>query len=347
MIRDGSTFRMELLKKKSLWLGALLLLVLGGATVYVIYKELEGQDILGTLKNANIWWVLAAILAMAIYAVCDGINISRCLKLAGYKISFAQMMKYSFAGFFFSSITPSSTGGQPGQLYYMAKDKLKVSHSAFTLLCALLSFQCAAVFLGVVGVICSHGEVFKLQGRFAYVFPIGFALNLAIIAFLICVLFTRRLAGFFIGIGLWFIKLRGIKPGERFKFLRSFASYRKASALLKKNKSVFVKMLITSLVQLMLFHSVTFFCAHAIGCSDLDWFTVLRTQASLFISVSSLPLPGAAGVTEYGYALFYADLIPTALLGSVMLLSRFCSFTLPLVWSGLGLAGLSIKRKKK
>ncbi len=347
MIRDGSTFRMELLKKKSLWLGALLLLILGGATVYVIYKELEGQDILGTLKNANIWWVLAAVLAMAIYAVCDGINISRCLKLAGYKISFAQMMKYSFAGFFFSSITPSSTGGQPGQLYYMAKDKLKVSHSAFTLLCALLSFQCAAVFLGVVGVICSHGEVFKLQGRFAYVFPIGFALNLAIIAFLICVLFTRRLAGFFIGIGLWFIKLRGIKPGERFKFLRSFASYRKASALLKKNKSVFVKMLITSLIQLMLFHSVTFFCAHAIGCSDLDWFTVLRTQASLFISVSSLPLPGAAGVTEYGYALFYADLIPTALLGSVMLLSRFCSFTLPLVWSGLGLAGLSIKRKKK
>ena len=347
MIRDGSTFRMELLKKKSLWLGALFLLILGGATVYVIYKELEGQDIIGTLKNANIWWVLAAILAMAIYAVCDGINISRCLKLDGYKITFAQMMKYSFAGFFFSSITPSSTGGQPGQLYFMAKDKLKVSHSAFTLLCALLSFQCAAVFLGVIGVICSHGEVFKLQGRFAYVFPIGFALNLAIIAFLICVLFTRRLAGFFIGIGLWFIKVRGIKPGERFKFLRSFACYRKAAALLKKNKIVFVKMLITSLIQIILFHSVTFFCAHAVGCSGLDWFTVLRTQSSLFISVSSLPLPGAAGVTEYGYALFYSSLIPTGLMGSVMLLSRFCSFMLPLVGSGLGLVLLSIKPKKK
>ena len=347
MIRDGSTFRMELLKKKSLWLGALFLLILGGATVYVIYKELEGQDIIGTLKNANIWWVLAAVLAMAIYAVCDGINISRCLKLDGYKITFAQMMKYSFAGFFFSSITPSSTGGQPGQLYFMAKDKLKVSHSAFTLLCALLSFQCVAVFLGIIGVLCSHGEVFKLQGRFAYVFPIGFALNLAIIAFLICVLFTRRLAGFFIGIGLWFIKVRGIKPGERFKFLRSFACYRKAAALLKKNKIVFVKMLITSLIQIILFHSVTFFCAHAVGCTELDWFTVLRTQSSLFISVSSLPLPGAAGVTEYGYALFYSGLIPTGLMGSVMLLSRFCSFMLPLVGSGLGLVLLSIKPKKK
>jgi uncharacterized membrane protein YbhN (UPF0104 family) len=60
-----------------------------------------------------------------------------------------------------------------------------------------------------------------------------------------------------------------------------------------------------------------------------------------------LPLPGAAGVTEYGYALFYADLIPTALLGSVMLLSRFVSFTLPLIASGLGLIGLSIKPSKK
>ena len=338
---------MELLKKKSLWLGALLLLILGGATVFVIYRELEGQDIIGTLKNANIWWVLAAVASMALYAVCDGINISRCLKLAGYKITFAQMMKYSFAGFFFSSITPSSTGGQPGQLYYMAKDKLKVSHSAFTLLCALLSFQCIAVFLGIIGVVGSHGEVFKLQGRFAYVFPIGFALNLAIIAFLFCVLFTRKIAGFFIGIGLWFIKVRGAKPGERFKFLRSFASYRKAASLLKKNKIVFVRMLLTSLVQIILFHSVTFFCAHAVGCSNLDWFTVIRTQASLFISVSSLPLPGAAGVTEYGYALFYSGLIPQAMLGSVMLLSRFCSFVLPLIGSGLGLAVLSIKTKKK
>ncbi|MCR4702673.1 MAG: flippase-like domain-containing protein [Saccharofermentans sp.] len=333
---------MNLLKKKSLWLGAIFLVLLGGATLYVIHRELQGQDIIGTLKHADIRWVLAAVFAMALYSIADGINISRCLRLAGYKITFAQMMKYSFAGFFFSSITPSSTGGQPGQLYFMSKDKLKVSHSAFTLLCALLSFQCIAVLLGILGVIFSRGEVFKLQGKFAYVFPIGFALNVAIIICLICVLFTRKIAGMFAGIGLKLMKLRGIKPGDRFGFLRSFAAYRKAAALLKMNKTVFLKMLLTSLVQIVLFHSVTFFCARAIGCVDLDWFTVLRTQSSLFISVSSLPLPGAAGVTEYGYALFYADLIPVEVMGSAMLLSRFCSFVLPLVISGLGLFLLQI-----
>lgn len=337
---------MNLLKKKSLWAGALLLLLLGGATVYVIYKELNGQDIWGTLKNADIGWIIPAVCAMVLYAVADGINISRCLRLAGYKISFAQMMKYSFAGFFFSSITPSSTGGQPGQLYFMAKDRLKVSHSAFTLLCALLSFQCAAVFLGIIGVVFSHGDIFRLPGRFSYVFPIGFAMNIAIIIGLVCVLFTRRIAGLFAAIGLWALKIRGLKPGDRFKFLRSFAAYRRAAALLRMNKTVFLKMLLTSFVQLILFHSVTFFCAHAVGCADLDWFTVLRTQSSLFISVSSLPLPGAAGVTEYGYALFYSGLIPEDLLGSIMLLSRFCAFVLPLIMSGLGLALLSVRSSK-
>ena len=338
---------MNLLKKKTIWFGIAFLLILGGATVFVIFRELKGQDIWGALKSARIPWVVAALFSMALYAIADGINISRCLRLSGCRITFAQMMKYSFAGFFFSSVTPSSTGGQPAQLYFMAKDKHKISHSSFTLLCALLSFQCAAVFLGVLGVIFSRGEVFKLQGKFAYVFPVGCALNLAIIAFLIGVLFSKNISRLMAHIGLVFVKMRGSKPGDRGALLRSFASYRKAAILMKNNKTVFIKMLLTSLLQIMLFHSVTFFCAHALSSSAPDWFTVLRTQASLFISVSSLPLPGATGVTEYGYALFYSDLIPAELMGSVMLLSRFCSFVIPLVSSGLGLILLSAFSGKK
>ena len=68
---------MGLLKKKSLWLSALFLLILGGATVYVVYKELKGQDILGTLRNADIRWVLAAVLSMAVYALPIGPAVTR------------------------------------------------------------------------------------------------------------------------------------------------------------------------------------------------------------------------------------------------------------------------------
>ena len=68
---------MDLLKKRSVWLGILFLLLLGGATLYVVHKELKGQDIIGTLKNADVRWILAAVCAMAVYAVSDGVNILR------------------------------------------------------------------------------------------------------------------------------------------------------------------------------------------------------------------------------------------------------------------------------
>lgn len=334
-------------KKKSLWLSIAVLILLCGATVYVLHRELNGQDIWGTLLHADIRWFIAAVAAMLLYFILDGYNIARCLKLSGHKVTFAQMLKYAFAGFFFSSITPSSTGGQPGQLYFMAKDGIKVHSGAFSLLCTLLSFQIISVSWGLIGGIFAPHGIWELKGDYAYVFPIGFFLNLAIILMLICVLFSRKMAAFFARI---YMKLPGkkpVKPGDRYSMLRSFAGYRRAARLMKKNRSVFIKMLLNSFVEITIYFSVPFLCAKALGATNMTWFSGICTQGALFLSVSSLPLPGAAGVTEYGYALFFDGLIPMNLLGSALLLSRFCNFVLPLAESGIGLLVLQLKPKSR
>ncbi len=43
-------------------------------------------------------------------------------------------IRYSFIGFFYSGITPSATGGQPMQLYYMKKAGIKISDSTVVLM---------------------------------------------------------------------------------------------------------------------------------------------------------------------------------------------------------------------
>lgn len=338
---------MTIWKRKSLWLSVLALLILGGATAYVVWNELSSQDIVGTLKKANVWWVLAAACCTIIYFIAEAMNIRRCLRLVGYQTSFAQVLKYAFAGFFFSSITPSSTGGQPGQLYFMAKDKIKVSAGAFSLLCALLSFQIISVLWGVIGAIFAPVNLFNVDGKFAYVFPVGFALNIGIIIMLFCVLFSRRMTRLFACIALKLPGKKPTKPGDKYKSLRSFAGYRRAAKLMKLNKIVFIKMLINSIVQITVFFSIPFLCAKALGAADLTWFQGITTQGALFLSVSSLPLPGAAGVTEYGYALFFEDLLPETILGSTLILSRFCNFLLPLVESGVGMTVLQLKSKTR
>ena len=57
--------------------------------------------------------------------------------------NYKEAMKYAYIGYFFSSVTPSATGGQPLQLYAMSKDKIHVAHGTMALLTELTSFQIA------------------------------------------------------------------------------------------------------------------------------------------------------------------------------------------------------------
>ncbi len=326
---------MTVWKKKSFWAGILLLLVLGAAAIRIIRRELNGQDLPALLRQADRGLLLLCLVCMAVYAVCDAWNISRCLRLSGDRIRPVQALRYAFAGFFFSSVTPSSTGGQPAQLYDMGRDGIPLSHGAFALLCALLSYQAVSVVFGLFGAVFSPISLFSLPGHLSWLFLLGFGINLLLVFFLFSILFSRKLSAFFASLGLRLIRHFPRFSSSRGSVLRFFASYRRVARLMKQHPDVFRRMLLTTGVQLLLYHSIPFLCCRALGIGDLQWFPCFCTQALLFISVSSLPFPGAAGITEYGYTLFYARLIPKGMIGSALLLSRCFSFVIPLAVSGL------------
>ena len=324
---------MQLWKKKSLWIGIALLLVLGYVTFYFIQQELGKQDVAAIIAGSDPIWLFGGILCMIVYLILDAFNIGRGLRISGYKVKYRKLMTFSMAGFFFSSVTPSSTGGQPVQLYYMNKEKIKVSHGTFCLLTALLCFQSAAMIWGVIGMVFSwERHLFTSGSKMLLLFPVGFAINLVIIVVLFLMLFSRRMARVFAGIGIWFSS-RMKKGASKGSVLRSVASYRSAARTLNKNKTVFFKMLLNSLAQITAFHSIPYFAAMALGCTELPWLTAICTQGMLFISVSSLPLPGAAGITEYGYTKFFRGLIPIEQVGSTLILSRCINLIFPLILS--------------
>lgn len=336
------------MNKKLLWIGVLLLLVLSGVALYIVSTQLGVEDLSVLFGKADLRWLLAPILCMLLYVFADALNICQSLSLSGYRISLLQMIRYAFAGFFFSSITPSSTGGQPGQLYFMKRDGIHVAHGAFALLCALLSYQVITVVWGITGAIFSHSNYVLFESGFTFVFLAGFLINLLIIVFLLCILFSGRVARFMAWVAIGFSEKILKRHEHKAKILRSIGSYRKISYLMKQNKNVFFRMLLVSAIQISLYHSIPYFCCNALGNTSLGWFDFVCTQGLLFVSVSSLPLPGAAGVTEYGYALFYSGLIPDELLGSALVMSRFFNFVLPLIVSGLGLlvcSFISLRRR--
>ena len=78
---------------------------------------------------------MAAAVFLAVFFVAgEGCMIWYLLRGIGEQPTLLRCMSYSFIGFFFSGITPSATGGQPMQLYYMRRDGNALSASSVVLM---------------------------------------------------------------------------------------------------------------------------------------------------------------------------------------------------------------------
>ena len=75
------------------------------------------------------------------------------------KIKLMHCFLYSFVGFFFSCITPSATGGQPAQIYYMKKDKLSIPVSTLVLMIVTITYKLVLVVLGTLVVIIRPAQI--------------------------------------------------------------------------------------------------------------------------------------------------------------------------------------------
>lgn len=135
------------MEKKSFKKYIILFPVLVAVVIFVVLKGTDIQSVLEAMRQADHKWLLVGILLAAAFNVAEGVNLMHVLQSFGYKISFTQGMKYAYIGYFFSSITPSATGGQPLQLYAMNKDDIHVAHGTLAILVEVTSFQLATFVL--------------------------------------------------------------------------------------------------------------------------------------------------------------------------------------------------------
>ena len=359
--------------KEKLIMWVLVFLALAGLTVRFLHREYSLASVLSSIKEADPIWLLPGVGAMALFFVCEGANIGRSLRLAGHNISRIDEIRYAMAGFFFSSITPSASGGQPMQLYFMHKDRLPLSHSSLALLTELTSFQAAAATLALAGLVCQRGSVLAagsgmgasagastaagpgsgLAGFGAggggglaaaggilttAVLAAGILISAAALVFLLFMIFSPSAARIAISPVLWLTDK--INPQNaatvRTRLLRGICEYHRASAYITKNPRAMARIFFTSLLQLVAYFSITFCICRSLGITGIYWAEVTLCQAALYVAVSTLPLPGAVGVTEGGFAVIFASLIPPELMGVAIILSRLISFALPLLASGIG-----------
>lgn len=283
---------------------------------------------------------------MVIYITCEAINIRRVLKGLGEHIKFWSAIRYTLIGFFFSSITPAASGGQPMEIYYMHKDNISVANSTLTLLVQLCCFQIVSITFGIVSAIVNF-EV--LRSGLIYLFVLGILLNSSALVLLIIGIFSKRLSEGLIKFSVKFLKffrIRNIeKKQERLE--KELAAYQESAVYIKEHKILMVKTILTIIVQLVVYYSVPYWVYLAFGFNSYNIFQIITLQALLYATVSGIPSPGSVGVSEGGFLGIFKNAFPETIISSAMLLSRGVNFYLLIIISSIIVIISTLKNKKQ
>ena len=303
-------------------------------TFYIILKDQDITQIFNVLRDVKKQYILIAMICMCIYIICEAINIGRTLKALNEKSTFFRNIKYALIGFFFSSITPAASGGQPMQIYYMYKDKISVANSTLALLINLSSMQIVTISIALVSVIFNHEYLNKTLIVF---FIVGILLNLSALTLLLIAIFSKRILNKLINFVIKIMKKLKIKNIEQkqMKLEAELSKYQDSSNYIKNNKMVILKIIITTYIQFIAFYSVSYWVYCSFGLKQYNIIQIITIQSILYATVSGIPSPGAVGVTEGGFIEIFKKVIPSDIINSAMLLNRGISFYLLVIISGL------------
>ncbi len=314
-------------------------------TFVLIFKDRDITQVLEIATQVKGQYIAIAIFAMCIYIIAESVNIGRILKELGEKTKFIQNIKYTLIGFFFSSITPAASGGQPMEIYYMHKDNVSVAHSTLSLLMHLWSFQIVSITMGIISAII-HFDV--LKSGLIYLFILGIVLNSSALALLIIGIFSKRLSAGLIKLVvkiLKFFKVKNVEEKQE-KMEKELASYQESAIYIKEHKMLMLKTILTTIIQMLVYYSVPYWIYRAFGLNTYNLWQVLTLQAVLFATVSGIPSPGSVGVSEGGFLGIFRNAFPETIISSAMLLSRGVNFYLLIIISSIIVIASTLKDKK-
>lgn len=333
-------------KTKKIIRNFILFILLIVLTFFIILKDANIYQIINALLSAKKGFILIAIMCMLIYFSCEAINIKRTLKALGEKTNFWKNLKYSLIGFFFSSITPAASGGQPMQVYYMHKDGIPVAKSTLTLLINLSCVQIATITLALFSLIFNYQY---MNTALIWFFVLGITLNLSALVLWMIAIFSKRMTKGIINITLKILKFFKVKNIEekREKFETELGKYQESAKYVKNNKNVMIKTLLTTYIQYIVFYSISYLVYCSLGLSEHNVFEIVTIQAVLYATVSGIPSPGAVGVSEGGFIALYKKIYTAEKINGAMMISRGISFYLFVIITAIVVIVNTVMDKKE
>lgn len=337
------------MKGKSRWLWLAVVAALLGWTAYTVLKAQSPVELTAALTAADVRFLFAGLGLMAVFIGCEARATYLILKALGSPQRYRRCYFYSCAGFFFSNITPSATGGQPMQVYYMNRDGVPAVHGAMDMLLVTIGYHTAVVIFGLAALLF-HGDLLPvLGGGVGFLLGLGFAVFLVLDGAMLLLLFlpgpVSRLGRFVIGMAL---RLRPSLDREKLegRLAEELERYGQGARLIRATPSLLPRVILLSMAQMACSYAVPCLVCLAFGLNETSFWTVFSLQLLCTIAVGYLPLPGSAGAAEGVFLRAFGFVFGTGLVAPAMILSRTVSCYAVLLVTGVVTAVGHGRRRK-
>lgn len=310
-------------RKKIIFNGVFLAVVFA-LTVYGVFHGEDLSSMMDAIHRADKRWLVPGIALVAFFIWGESIIIWYMMRSSGICLKKRTCFLFSSVGFFFSCITPSASGGQPMQIYYMKKEKISIPVSTVILMIVTITYKLVLVVIGVGIAIFGRGFLHKYLEGILPVFYLGLALNIFCVTFMTILVFHPLLAKAIMVKGMKLLERLHLvkkKDGRLKKLEDSMDTYRNTAAYLKNNPFVIVKVIGITFIQRMALFAVTWFVYQAFGLHGTGFWEILFLQAVISVSVDMLPLPGGMGISETLFLNIFSPVFGGLLLPG-MVLSR-------------------------
>ena len=310
-------------RKKIIFNGVFLAVVFA-LTVYGVFHGEDLSSMMDAIHRADKRWLVPGIALVAFFIWGESIIIWYMMRSSGICLKKRTCFLFSSVGFFFSCITPSASGGQPMQIYYMKKEKISIPVSTVILMIVTITYKLVLVVIGIGIAIFGRGFLHKYLEGILPVFYLGLALNIFCVTFMTILVFHPLLAKAILVKGMKLLErlhLMKKKEGRLKKLEDSMDTYRNTAAYLKNNPFVIVKVIGITFIQRMALFAVTWFVYQAFGLHGTGFWEILFLQAVISVSVDMLPLPGGMGISETLFLNIFSPVFGGLLLPG-MVLSR-------------------------
>ena len=317
------------MKKKVLW--AVITTVLSVLTIYTLFYNsgLSLTELWEDIEEASPIWLIPAALCMLGFIFFEGRSLVLILRTLGYPAKKRRGFLYASADIYFSSITPSATGGQPASAYFMHKDGISAVAVTVSLILNLTMYTLAIITLGLISLIFFPHIFIEFALPCKIMILIGILAMLLLTTFFIILLKKQSILLSFGNLIVTIMhKLHFKLAAERFKnkLDTMIENYNECVVTLAGRKKLLVKTFLLNLMQRTAQILVTVFCYYAMHGNISDGLKIFVIQTYVVMGSNFIPVPGAVGISEFLMYFGYTMLLSEEAAYSLAILGRGISF---------------------